>query len=353
MVDKQKVKDLFEADPTMPIVMYELDLQDRGMYYFHAGENGFSNKIIFDEKAYDYYPIEVEGFDVQGDGRLPRPKMTLANFRGNISMRLPIFNDFTNYKIERIKTLVKYLDDVNFPNSINPHADPDAEEVFAREIYFVNQKTAETDSMVQFELVSPLELENAVMPSRTIYSNYCSWRYRSSIGCGYNGRPISDNKNVRFVDSGYQGEGVGGQVHITNEDMVHNPDHPILEFAATGDVPGEYPEWDPYSEYISGDVVKTISTKGDAQLYPETIFVCVGSGVKSNPRNDRKNWIEDSCDKSLCGCRLRFSDDAQNAGGCHRKRGTSQFEKVNQEYKESSQGLPFGAFPGVEPYDFK
>ena len=96
MVDRQKVKDLFEADPTMPIVLYELDLQDRGMYYFHAGENGFLNKIVFDGKAYDYYPIEVEGFDFQGDGRLPRPKMTLANFRGNISIRLPIFNDFIN-----------------------------------------------------------------------------------------------------------------------------------------------------------------------------------------------------------------------------------------------------------------
>ena len=352
MVDRQKVKDLFEADPTMPIILYELDLQDRGMYYFHAGENGFLNKIVFDAKAYDYYPIEVEGFDFQGDGRLPRPKMTLANFRGNVSIRLPIFNDFINYKLERVKTLVKYLDHVNFPNNVNPHAEPDNEEVFAREIYFVNQKLAETDSLVQFELVSPLELENSEIPSRTIYSNYCGWRYRSSIGCGYNGRPIADKKNKRFVESGYEGDGVGGEVHLTNEDMS-NPDINITDFAATGDVVGDYPEWSPYEEYMSGDVVKRISRKGDAELYPETIYVCVGSGVQSNPLFDKKNWIEDSCDNSLCGCRMRFSDDAENAGGCHRKRGSSKFRDVNQKYKESSHGLPFGAFPGVEPYDFK
>jgi len=206
--------------------------------------------------------------------------------------------------------------------------------------------------LVQFELVSPLELENAEMPSRTVYSNYCGWRYRSSIGCGYNGRPISDNKNKRFVESGFNGEGVGGEVHFTNEDLA-NPDNPITDFAATGDVPGEYPEWSPYQEYMSGDVVRRISRKGDSELYPETVYVCRGSGVMSNPLFDKKNWIEDSCDKSLCGCRMRFHDDAENAGGCHRKRGGSMYADTNLKYKESDQGLPFGAFPGVDSYDFK
>ena len=349
-MDREKVKDLFAADPTMPIVLYTIDLQDRGMYYFHAGENGYMKKIVFDSRQYDYYPIEVEGFDFQGDGRLPRPVMTLANYRGNLSIRLPIFNDFINYKVERIKTLVKYLDHENFPNNINPHAEPDTEEVFSREIYFINQKTAETDSIVQFELVSPLELENSEIPSRTVYSNYCGWRYRSSIGCGYNGKPIADSKNKKFVESGYDGEGVGGEVHFNNESLA-NPELNITDFAATGDIVGDYPEWSPYQEYISGDVVKRVSSKGNAELYPETVYVCVGSGVMSNPAFDRKNWIEDSCDKSLCGCRTRFSDKAEDAGGCHRKRGASFNNNI--DYKESKQGLPFGAFPGVEPYDFK
>jgi len=342
-MNEDKVKDLFKADPTLPISLYQLDLKERGMFTFHAGENGYERKIVFDGIEYLHYPIVVSGFEFQGDGRLPRPRMTLSNYRGNISIRLPIFNDFINYKLTRIKTLVKYLDSVNFPNLINPYADPDPkEEAFAREIYFVNQKIKETDDLVEFELVSPLELESATVPSRTIYSNHCEWKYRSTIGCAYIGKPIADIKNQRFIDSGYQGEGVGAFTYLKNSDF---PDG-----FAEPDSNGSYPEWSPYENYNKGQVVAITPKNGTSENQPISIYVCIGEDVISNPVFDRKNWVQDQCDKTICGCRLRYNDDAKEAGGCKRYQSNHGDDDA---YTEFNEGLPFGGFPGVEPYDFE
>lgn len=341
----EKVKDLFKADPTLPIVLYQLDLKNRGTFTFHAGENGYNKKIVFQGISYDHYPIEVEGFEFTGDGRLPRPRMRVSNYRGNLSIRLPIFDDFINYRLTRIKTLLKYIDHVNFPNNVNPFGEPDTEEAFAREIYFVNQKLKENDDFVEFELVSPLELENSTIPSRVIYSNHCEWKYRSTVGCGYIGKPISDIKNQRFINSGFAGEGVGAHNHLTQENIGAGK-----EFAEPDPDTNSYEEWSKYNLYSSGDVVSISPKNGTSANSPVSIFVCIGQDVESNPFFDKENWVQDQCDKSICGCRLRFSDDATGAGGCKRyfsNYGSDQF------YSESNEGLPFGGFPGVEPYDFK
>ena len=161
-------KEIFATEPSTVVLLYVVDLKDQGEYRFHAGENGYNNPIIFNEKEYNYYPIKVEGFEMHGDGKLPRPKLTFSNQNGNISMRLGVFKDFINYKVTRIKTFVRYIDDVNFPNNVNPHADPDPDSSFVEDVFYVNQKTKEDDNVVEFELVSLLELQNANIPARTM-----------------------------------------------------------------------------------------------------------------------------------------------------------------------------------------
>lgn len=334
---------LFDLDPSTMICLYKVDLKDKGNYLFHAGENGYQNKLVFNSQDYDYFPIKVEGFEMHGDGRLPRPKMTFSNHKGNISMKLAYFNDFTNYKVTRIKTFVKYLDSVNFPNDVNPHADPDPDASFAEDVFYINQKVKEDDNIVEFELVSLLELQNANIPARTMYSNNCPWVYRSTIGCGYRGKPVSDDKNKRFVPSGYRGQMVGSEVYFSGEDIAG-------EFGAR-DENGLYQDWANTGVYNKGDVVKLIPFSSDPELTPVGIYVCLSDDVRSNPVLDRQNWVKDDCDKTLCGCRLRFSDDATGAGGGVRlhenKEGSDNF------WAESEEGLPFGGFPGIDPYDFK
>ena len=93
------VKSLFDISPTAVICFYQIDLKEKGKYFFHAGENGYRAKLIFNSQAYDFVPIYVEGFEVHGDGRLPRPKMTFSNHQGNMSLKLGFFKDFINYKV--------------------------------------------------------------------------------------------------------------------------------------------------------------------------------------------------------------------------------------------------------------
>ena len=331
-------KEIFATEPSTVVLLYVVDLKDQGEYRFHAGENGYKNPIIFDGKEYNYYPIKVEGFEMHGDGKLPRPKLTFSNQNGNISMRLGVFKDFINYKVTRIKTFVRYIDDVNFPNNVNPHADPDPDSSFVEDVFYVNQKTKEDDNVVEFELVSLLELQNANIPARTMYSNYCGWQYRSEIGCGYKGKPISDQKNKRFVPSGFTGQMVGEEVYI---------EQPNGDFggAETGD-------WTRNQVYNKGDVVKVEPLDEDREIYPVNIYVCLNDNIRSNPIRDTENWRLDDCDKTLCGCRLRFSPEATGAGGCLR---LNFKNKLGDPiiWTESGNGLPYGGFPGIDPYEFK
>tara|TARA_X000000950_G_scaffold75766_1_gene94747 strand:+ start:19319 stop:20341 length:1023 start_codon:yes stop_codon:yes gene_type:complete len=332
-------KEIFATEPSTVVLLYVVDLKNQGEYRFHAGENGYKNPIVFDKKEYNYYPIKVEGFEMHGDGKLPRPTMTFSNQNGNISMRLGTFKDFINYKVTRIKTFVRYIDDVNFPNNVNPHADPDPESSFVEDIFYVNQKTKENDEIVEFELVSLLELQNANIPARTMYSNYCGWQYRSEIGCGYKGKPISDQKNKRFVPSGYSGQMVGEEVYFENPngDFGGSP---------TGD-------WTRNQVYNKGDVVKIEPLDQDREIYPVDIYVCLNDNVRSNPIRDTENWRLDDCDKTVCGCRLRFGDQATGAGGCLRKDFKNKSSLEPTFWTESGNGIPYGGFPGIDPYEFK
>lgn len=337
----KNIKTLFDLDPSSIICLYQIDLKDKGAYLFHAGENGYNQKLVFNNQQYDFIPLKAEGFETHGDGKLPRPKLTLSNHQGMISLRLNFFKDFINYKVTRIKTFVKYLDNINFPNEINPHAEPDPEASFAEDVYYVNKKIKEDDNIVEFELVSLLELQNANIPARRIYYNNCPWVYRGSVGCGYKGKPISDSKDKRFVPSGYNDQGnVGSEVYFSG-------DFASKEFASENSL-STYNDWDQGVKYQKGDVVKIVPIDHSSSTNPIDIYVCIKEDVQSNPVYNREDWAKDECSRSLCGCRLRFSDAATGAGGGVRMGeaasdgGASCIESIN--------GLPFGGFPGVEPY---
>ena len=349
----KNVKTLFDLDPSSIISLYRINLKEKGEYLFHAGENGYMQSLVFNGLQYDFFPIKAEGFDIPGDGKLPRPKLTFSNHQGVISLRLNYFKDFINYKVTRIKTFVKYLDNVNFPNGTNPHAEPDPDASFAEDIYFVNQKTKEDDRIVEFELVSLLELQNASVPARTIFSNNCGWNYRGNIGCGYKGKPIADSKNKRFVPSGYYPhlqEGVLVNQGMVGSEVYFSGDFASSEFAKMN-ADESYSDWSMSSTYQKGDVVRIVPLDSDSSLNPISIYVCINNDIQSSPVNDSSNWVLDQCDRTLCGCRLRFSDYATGAGGGQRQ--TSNPDSQDVYWTESEEGLPFGGFPGVDPYEFK
>lgn len=177
--------------PSVVIELFVLDLSlfSQGSVYFHAGTNSLQQRLTWQGKTYEAFPIQVEGFEFNGNGQIPRPKLKVANVTGAITAMVLIYQDLVGAKITRKRTLAKYLDAVNFPGGVNPTADPTAE--FADDIYYVDRKSRETRDVIEFELAASFDLEGVNLPRRQIVQNVCPWRYRNSE-CGYTGTSYFD-----------------------------------------------------------------------------------------------------------------------------------------------------------------
>jgi phage-related protein len=211
--------DLQTPSPDAIIEMFELELVTSihgtdDIYRFHAGVNEVSNgNIVWQGETYLAFPIEADGFEYNGQGQLPRPKIRVSNVFSTITaLLLTLPAGLEGARVTRLRTLRKYLDSENFPTTdvlltedgfsllyedsteiylepINPTADETAE--FPREIYFIDRKTAENRDVVEFELVSSMDLAGVRAPKRQCISNICQWVYRSPE-CSYTGTNYFD-----------------------------------------------------------------------------------------------------------------------------------------------------------------
>lgn len=173
-------------EPSARVSLYELHLEDE-VLRFHPGTNEFFKPLVWQGIEYLPFPVNITGFEKNTQGTMPRPKMTVSNVDGVISKMLRE-RDIVGSKVVRRRTLARYLDEVNFKDG-NPMADPSVE--FPIDIYYLDQKKSEANSAVEFELRSPLEMTNVLLPRRQIIQNACSWRYRYAE-CGYTGGPVAD-----------------------------------------------------------------------------------------------------------------------------------------------------------------
>lgn len=172
--------------------LFEVDLQAFGgdVLRFHSGTNGYFNDVIWQGRAYSAYPIAVEGFEVKSEGTYSRPTMKVANITGLITGINHDFEDALGAVVTRRQVLVKHLDVVNFPNG-NANADPTMEAVSR---YVIEEMAEETFETVTYNLATPVDCDNAIIPARTILADVCQWVYRGD-GCGYSGGPVADEKD--------------------------------------------------------------------------------------------------------------------------------------------------------------
>ncbi len=217
--------------PSAVIELFILDLSlfGQGMVYFHAGTNAVQQRLVWQGNAYDAFPIQVEGFEFNGNGQIPRPKLKVANVTGAITAMVLIYQDLVGAKITRKRTLAKYLDAVNFPGGVNSTADSTAE--FADDIYYIDRKSRETRDVIEFELAASFDLEGVNLPRRQIVQNVCPWRYRSSE-CGYTGTSYFD-ANDQSVPSSTQ-DICGKRLSSCQARFGQNAELPFGGFPAAG-----------------------------------------------------------------------------------------------------------------------
>jgi lambda family phage minor tail protein L len=207
-------EELAQLNPSSIIELYEVTSCTRihgvcEVYRFHAGVNAkqVTGHVVWAGNTYYAWPVEAEGFDYTGNGAMPRPKVRIANVDAAITTVLLDISQFAysadlaGARVVRIRTLARFLDAVNFDGDINPFGTPDPEASLPEEVYFVDRKSAETNELVEFELVSVLDLAGVRAPKRQTINNICQWRYRSSE-CGYIGTTYFDENDNPTSEAG-------------------------------------------------------------------------------------------------------------------------------------------------------
>jgi lambda family phage minor tail protein L len=344
-ISPDTVIELFEIDfsilqENIESLKYVSDINfgESAVYRFCAMING-TNPVYWQGNGYQPLPIEAEGFEKVGNGRLPRPKLRIANPDGIFSLIFKLNKDFANCTVIRKRTFSKFLDGDNYLNrNKNFFGDthfgtPNADTHFDDDVFFVNKKTIEQKDMIELELVSALELEGSYVPARSVMSSYCGWTYRCSIGCGYKGLPLETSDGTSLIK--------GFSENSNDEDLG--------SIDKTVDGIDEIKEWNVYGKegsvgdpknYEVGDMVKIIG-KHSSNPYRSTpqVFVCIqkhNEPKRHHPFFDKKYWLKDECKRTLGSCSLRFSDDE----------GLSDYNKSHKTYP----GLRFGGFPGTENF---
>lgn len=178
--------DIQSLDPGAIVEMFVLDAMAQGdtqVRYFHAGTNELGTSVIWQGNVYSPFPVMAEGFEWNGRGTIPQPKLKIANIGGSISSLTRPLQDMVGAKITRKRTFVKYLDAANFSGG-NANANP--LEHFTDEIFYVNRKVMENKVFVEWELAPAWDVTGVKLPRRQVIQNVCPWRYRSAE-CGYAG----------------------------------------------------------------------------------------------------------------------------------------------------------------------
>lgn len=197
-----------KLEPGSKVVLIEVDGTAFGadVLYFHnhatpyteaeilaAGDDASKlpgKPIFWQGVRYDAWPCLIEDMESNGDGSPASPKLSVANLDGSISALCGMFQDMKQAKVTIHRTYAHYLDAVNFPGG-NPSADPTADSI---DVWYIDSKTADNETTVQFKLSSPVDVTGQKLPGRQMTSR-CAWcmqgLYRGA-DCGYTGTRYFD-----------------------------------------------------------------------------------------------------------------------------------------------------------------
>jgi lambda family phage minor tail protein L len=193
--------DVQKLEPGALVELFTLDMTAIGgdIMRFH----GYTQigPIWWQGNQFDPWAIQAQGFDQTGQGQQPTPTLSVGNIgrdaEGNpipgvISSLCLVLDDLVGATIIATRTLGQYLDAANFPGG-NPTADPN--EQLPPENWIIQQKTAETAEVVEFELSSPLDFAGKQLPGRQIIANVCGWLQKGGYRgpyCAYTGSRMFD-----------------------------------------------------------------------------------------------------------------------------------------------------------------
>lgn len=261
---------------------YDTANEPESMFPFCPSTNGLDGAIVFGGIHYTPIACEVDGISQNTLNRIDRPTIRISNKNYEISQLLRRKNDFKNARLIRIKTLLKFIDDVNFDSGQNPYGIPDPNAELSRDTFIVYQKKAENKQFVELELSMPYDLASQTTPGRVILGRYCPFQYRGK-GCSYCGPPVAKSDDTLLTHDGNYAISSAQNLWIDNQ------------------------------TYAVGESVYVNNRKDP----PRTVFVCKVSHLSTTLNHPNKPdgaayWDKDECSKTINGCKLRFVSDPTN-----------------------------------------
>jgi len=183
------------VDNIIELFQLELNTTMHGVsqtHYFHNGVGTFNDaELIFANNQYKRMSIEASGFEFNGK-QLPRPTLKVSNVFGDITtILLTLPQGLEGAKVTRIRTLRRYIDDINFEggdilledsslllqeddslvdleSGQNPFGTADSTATFPDEVFFIDRKSAENRAEVVFELAASFDLDGVRLPKRQV-----------------------------------------------------------------------------------------------------------------------------------------------------------------------------------------
>lgn len=184
------------------VILFELDLTDLGGPIFRFTSTAReSTAIVFDGETYVPINVEATGFETNSSDALPTPVLKLSNVEFTVQALVYGFNDLLNGRLTRIRTFERFLD---------TGVDPDPEARFPDDVHFINRKTQQNKTTIEWELKSSLDQANNFLPGRQILRDSCSQIYRVWTGssfdytnatCPYDGANSYDAGNNPATDA--------------------------------------------------------------------------------------------------------------------------------------------------------
>jgi lambda family phage minor tail protein L len=180
---KTKIQKL---QPGALVELFTIDLSPIGestTYSFTNGTMDNGDIVAFGGIEYIPLPVEAEGFEQTGEGKLPRPIIRVSNITGVFINVIVQYNDLVGCELTRRRTFYQYLDG---------GSSPDSDALFPIDQFIIDRKTKQNKFLIEWELVASLDIENVYLPRKQAFG-ICTHRYRTYINDAF------DNASVNYT----------------------------------------------------------------------------------------------------------------------------------------------------------
>ncbi|CAO3459797.1 Phage minor tail protein [Azospirillum argentinense] len=166
-----------KPQPSAYVTLFQLDLTALGgiVYAFTQSQHETA-ALRYGGVEYTPIDIEAEGFEWNGTGSLPTPKIRVANVNRAFSALVGAYGDLLGAQVTRIRTFRRFLDG-------EPEADAAAH--LPLDVYRIERKATHNKVFIEWELAAVLDQEGRLLPGRQILRDACMHRYRRWTGAGF------------------------------------------------------------------------------------------------------------------------------------------------------------------------